>query len=116
MADGHSCPQTRLTRPTDIRRAMSFQRVSIFLFAAILSVTASMAQVAGRLSGVVVDPSGAAIPGASVDVLASGGKEALLKGRTDEAGVFTFVTVRPGSYDVAVEAGGFARTVVRDVR
>jgi len=94
---------------------MSFQRVSVYCFAAILSMGASFAQVAGRLSGVVVDPSGAAIPGASVNVLASGGKEALLKGRSDEAGVFTFVTVRPGAYDVAVEASGFARLVVRDV-
>jgi hypothetical protein len=67
------------------------------------------------LSGVVVDPSGAAIPGASVNVYVSGGKEALLTGVSNDSGAFSFVTVRPGIYDVAVEAKGFAKVVARDV-
>lgn len=71
------------------------------------------AQVAGRLSGSVVDQSGAPVPGATVNVFVPGGKEPLLSGNTNQAGLFLFSTVRPGTYDVAIEARGFGKTVVR---
>src|SRR5215813_4516320 len=74
------------------------------------------AQVAGRLSGVVVDPTGASIPDATVNVYVAGGKEPVLTGRTNESGVFAFVTVRPDLYDVSVEAKGFTKTVVHEVK
>ena len=77
---------------------------------------AANAQVAGRLSGSVVDPSGAAISGATVKVLLRGGTEALLSAKTNEAGLFAFVAVRPAVYDVEVEASGFSKTVLREVK
>jgi hypothetical protein len=74
------------------------------------------AQVTGRLSGSVVDASGASIPGASVNVFVAGGKEPVLSGSTNEAGLFVFTAVRPETYDVAVEAAGFNRSLVRQVK
>ena len=78
--------------------------------------SAASAQVAGRLSGSVVDQSGAAIPGASVNVYIPGGKDPVLTGKSNDVGLFLFVSVRPAKYDLAVEAAGFARTMLRDVR
>jgi hypothetical protein len=99
---------------------VSFRRLTITFLAALLAIfaaaTAVQAQVAGRLSGTVYDQTGAAIPGATVNVFVSGGKEPVLTGQTNENGVFNFVTVRPETYDVAVEAKGFTRTMIRGVK
>jgi hypothetical protein len=95
-----------------------FRRLSLLLAALVclLAVNPLAAQVAGRLSGTVVDQSGAAVPGASVSVYVAGGKEPVLSGQTNEAGVFSFVTVRPDTYDVAIESKGFTRTLIRGVK
>src|SRR5436305_1172101 len=95
---------------------MHFRRLFTFLVTAFLAATFLHAQVAGRLSGIVVDQTGAAVPGAVVNVFLTGGKEPLLKGQTNESGQFSFVTVRPDTYDVSVESQGFTRVVVREVR
>jgi len=55
------------------------------------------------VSGTVVDPSGALIPGAEVHLHSS---EADQAGTTDHLGHFT-LNVLPGSYDVQIEATGF---------
>jgi hypothetical protein len=68
------------------------------------------------LSGSVVDQSGAAIPKAVVNVYIPGGKEPVLTSRTNDAGLFLFIAVRPDKYDVAVEAQGFVRMMVRQVK
>src|SRR5581483_2251969 len=85
-------------------------------FLLLLSGTSIFAQVAGSLTGRVVDPSGAAVPGASVDVLLPGGKTPLLSGKTNEAGLFAFIAVNPDKYEVAVEAKGFSKTVLGNVQ
>jgi hypothetical protein len=87
------------------------------LLVLVLSLGASLnAQVAGRLSGSVVDQTGGAIPGAKVTVFVPGGKEPVLSGTTNESGLFSFMAVRPASYDVFIEATGFAKAVVRNVK
>ena len=74
------------------------------------------AQVAGRLSGTVVDPSGAPIPNASVQLLLSGGSTALVSSTTNSEGIFLFPSLRPESYDVIFEATGFRKNAVRAVK
>src|SRR6478735_5347963 len=94
---------------------MCFPRTTVSICIAALAVSSAWAQVAGRLSGTVVDPSGAAIPGASVNVYVTGGKDPLLRAASNEGGAFSFVTVRPGVYDVAVEAKGFGKLLLHQV-
>src|ERR1700682_4388929 len=68
---------------------------------------AAFAQVAGRLSGTVVDPSGASIAGAEVNVFLPGGKTPVLSTRTSSDGIFDFNAVRPDTYRLEVKAPGF---------
>lgn len=65
------------------------------------------AQVNGRLTGSVIDPSGAAVPKATVSLLLHGGKRALLSTTTSSVGLFSIESVRPELYDVTVDAPGF---------
>jgi len=94
---------------------VSFRRLHIIFFAALAAATLQ-AQVAGRLSGTVFDQTGATVPAATVNVYVSGGKEPVLTGQTNENGVFSFVTVRPDTYDLSVEAKGFTRTTIHGVK
>jgi hypothetical protein len=95
---------------------MTCFRTAKLLVVLVLAVTALNAQVAGRLSGSVVDPTGAVIPGATVNVYVAGGKEPVLQGHTNEAGLFLFIAVRPETYDVGVEARGFGKSMIRGVK
>ena len=80
------------------------------------AVSGLNAQVAGRLSGSVVDQTGASIPGATVNIFVPGGKEPVLSGTTNEAGLFSFSAVRPETYDIGVESTGFTKAMVRQVK
>lgn len=73
-------------------------------------------QVAGRLSGNVVDASGATIPGAQVRVLMPGGTDAILEGTTNSAGLFSFIAVQAGTYEVDILASGFTKTRLQNVK
>ncbi len=56
--------------------------------------------------GTVVDPSGAALPGATVIIVGTetGSRRSV---KTDDAGRFNFPQLKPGSYSVSAEAEGF---------
>ncbi|MEO8592095.1 MAG: TonB-dependent receptor [Candidatus Solibacter sp.] len=95
---------------------MRHARLLLISLAAVYAVSTLNAQVAGRLSGSVVDPSGASVPGAKVSVFLQGGKEPVLTGTTNADGLFSFTAVRPDTYDVAVEQKGFNKAVVRQVK
>ena len=64
----------------------------------------------------MVDQTGAAIPGATVNVYIPGGKEPVLSATTNEAGLFSFVAIRPDTYDVSVESKGFTKAMLRQVK
>ena len=68
--------------------------------------------VAGNINGVVVDSTGAVVPGASVTLTGSTGNKAL---QTDEQGQFTFPQLSPGSYSVKVERQGFRLADVKGI-
>jgi hypothetical protein len=79
-----------------------------------LAVTAS-AQVTARLTGSVVDPSGAPVPGAAVEVYLPGGAKPFVTMPTTADGLFAFIAVPAGTYDVTVTANGFRKAVSRGI-
>ena len=78
------------------------------------AIDASAQRTNGALKGVITDPQGAVIPGATVTVL---GQETKLENKTvsSSAGTFVFPSLLPGSYTLTVEASGFLKTVRKDV-
>src|SRR6516165_2531174 len=73
------------------------------------------AQVAATISGRVTDSSGAIVSGASANLRLSGSETPLYVATTTSSGAYTFVSVNPGSYDLAITASGFQAVVVKDV-
>jgi hypothetical protein len=74
---------------------------------------AGLAQnITGSILGTVTDPSEAAVAGAEVEVLNRDTNQAA-RLKTNEAGLFEAVYLRPGSYRVTVSATGF-KTSLRD--
>jgi hypothetical protein len=65
------------------------------------------AQVTGRVTGSVVDPTGAAVPKAAVNLLLHGGRRALLSTITNNEGFFVIEAVRPELYDLSIDVPGF---------
>jgi len=74
----------------------------------LLAGAAQAQHIAGSLRGSVNDPSGAPVAAASVS-LTNPGTNARLQVATDNSGVFEFLSLTPGTYDVTVEASGFKR-------
>ncbi|HLJ43751.1 MAG TPA: carboxypeptidase-like regulatory domain-containing protein, partial [Candidatus Binataceae bacterium] len=68
-------------------------------------VTAVWAHSAVTLRGAVSDPSGAAVPGAVVQLRGPGGEH---RATTDGAGDYAFAGLKPGKYQVRIVAKGFA--------
>jgi len=82
----------------------------------LLCLTPLGAQVTGRLTGRVVDTSGAGIPGVEVTLLLAGQSRPILTAVTTSDGLFSLSGVRPEIYDVMVEAKGFRKQKVRSVK
>jgi hypothetical protein len=93
-----------------------FRSVSVlvlcFLFFNILALSQGYF---GTVSGVITDPSGAAIPNAKV-TLTDQEKGFTFDGKSDEAGRYLFRAVPPGVYKVLAEAPGFAQQEETNVR
>src|SRR5262249_8492961 len=70
------------------------------------AAVAVFASIHGSISGVVLDPSGSAIVGATVSVteVQTGVKS---KAATDSKGFYNFAELPIGKYDVEIEANGF---------
>jgi hypothetical protein len=66
-----------------------------------------LAQVTGRVTGTVLDPTGASVPNARVGLYLPDGKSALLTTATNAEGIFDFIAVRPDLYRLQIEAPGF---------
>jgi hypothetical protein len=98
-------------------KRLSVTAVSIFLlilsgfFANTLSAQ-DQSSVRGQLGGVVVDPTGAIIQGASVTLSGPTGNSMKL---SNDSGEFMFPALIPGFYDVKVSKDGFKGTTVQKV-
>lgn len=83
---------------------MSRRLATLLLFAACLAATAQDPR--GAITGFVVDPQGAAIPGAAV-VVTNTQTNAAVKLVSDQSGYFEAGVLNPGPYNIRVEAAGF---------
>ena len=81
----------------------------------IASVFPIYAQSSGRVTGTVMDATGASVPGAQVDLMLAGGKKAILAVKTTSDGLYHFIGVRPAEYDLTVSAQGFVKSTIRGI-
>ncbi len=84
-----------------------------FLIATLCSAMwAQESAVSGNISGVVVDSTGAVVPGASLTLTGQAGNKSA---QTNEQGQFTFSQLAPGTYSVKVARQGFKASDVRGI-
>src|SRR6185369_1651271 len=84
-------------------------------FTCVLLTSSAVAQSSGRISGMVIDTTGAAVGSADVELTLAGGQKALLTTRTSAEGIFNLIGVRPAEYDLSVSAKGFLRATLRKI-
>ncbi len=82
------------------------------LFAVVAAALALGQGTTSRVIGVVSDPSGASIPGATVKLI-NEGTNATFETKTADNGAYFFDAVVSGSYTITVEAPGFRRFTSR---
>lgn len=90
-----------------------------FLLTAVifLSVSAGVAQTqsnAADLNGTITDPSDAVVPGATVTAK-NIGTGVSRTATSNDSGVFQFIALPPGNYEVTAEAATFKKTVISPV-
>ncbi len=87
----------------------------LFLFVLICPVGSygQAASTNGRLEGLVLDSSGAGVPGATV-VITNKSTEVSTTLKTDEDGHFVALYLPPGIYEVSIEKEGFQKQVLQD--
>jgi hypothetical protein len=87
-----------------------------FLLAAVFALTTANAQLAGKgaVSGTVLDPTGAAIPGATI-VATNNATSVSTTTTSTSAGDYNLSTLDPGIYTVVVTAPGFEKLIQKDV-
>jgi Carboxypeptidase regulatory-like domain/TonB dependent receptor len=74
------------------------------------------AQDTGWITGSVSDPTGAAVPKATVNLLLHGGTKPVAATMTTAQGLFTLQTLRPVYYDLTVDAPGFQQYKLENVK
>src|SRR5258706_8448303 len=87
-------------------------RIAMVLTTVVILSHLALAQTGtGSVNGTVTDSSGSAVPGATVNLTNVGTKIAD-QAKTNTAGYFVFINVRPGSYLLNVESQGFKKAQV----
>jgi hypothetical protein len=85
------------------------------LILALLAGCLAGQNVNGLIRGAVTDPSGSALPGASLS-LRNAATSTVLATTSNAVGIFVFPSVPPGVYDLTVEAAGFQRHVTTAIQ
>ena len=100
-----------VTRSGYKSRALSF----VLALVCLCWAAAAFAQSAtGTITGTVVDGTGAALPGATVNVTEAA-TGTVRTATTDAAGLFRFAALNPGRYSLAVELASFRTLNVADI-
>ena len=88
-------------------KSLQLMLVFVFTLFAVTSVIFAQTET-GQIAGTVVDPSGAAVPGAAVSVksVATG---AVRETKTAVGGEYNFTNLLPGEYTVSATAAGFSQ-------
>src|SRR5208282_6724347 len=81
------------------------KRVVLGVFLVLALSASLMAQVPGSLKGSVLDPSGAAVPGATITL--TGPNNVVKVAQSDNNGAYSVVGLPPGQYTIRVIAAGF---------
>ena len=79
----------------------------VLLCGLLLVASEALAQFSGTVSGVVLDPSGAVVPGATMTLHNTATNEQRIA-TTTSAGIYQFVSLPPGSYELTTTMKGFA--------
>jgi len=89
-------------------------RLSSVFCIVLLGVLPAVAQTQAGISGVIRDPSGAVIPGVTVTITnpATNSTRTVI---SNEAGVYNFLSLQPGRYNIKVELPGFRTITQNDV-
>ena len=88
--------------------------ISLITLVCAFTATTALAQTS-RMSGSVIDASGAVVPNATVDVLMPGGAKPILSTTTTGDGLYSFTAVPPGTYDLTITATGFKKFAERNI-
>jgi len=98
--------QSRMVLSQDGRANRPFRLPFVVFTWLALSLSALAQSTAGRILGILTDPSGAAVAGAAV-VVTDTERGTSRTVRTDESGSFAVPDLQPGTYKLHVEAKGF---------
>src|SRR4051812_19720589 len=87
--------------------AILVSALSLSIFALPLARTSAATVAGGSIAGVVTDPRGAVVVGATVTVFAEAGSQPVASAKTDAQGRYKIENLPPGTYNIVVEATGF---------
>jgi hypothetical protein len=99
------------------QKRSTLRMLSYVLLAVLLAIPFSLhaQQYSGTITGTVTDPTGAAVPGASITVINSG-TNATVTVKADAQGNFTAAQLPVGTYEVRVSQGNFKEYVETGVQ
>ena len=99
-----------------VPRQMKWIACAVVLLALSIRPVSVFAQQTAAISGVLVDSSGAGVPGASMALTNQDTAVEVMKTNTDSGGAFSFLAVpAPGSYSISVQVAGFAAFQQKDI-
>jgi Carboxypeptidase regulatory-like domain len=96
------------------RRSTKFLGFFLLVCGLLLITLPGMAQFRASIQGVVTDPDGAVVPGATV-TLTDNATSHTVTATTSGAGVYTFNALPPSQFTLTVEATGFKKKTLNDV-
>jgi hypothetical protein len=97
-----------------IKRMLLAAAATVFVFAFMLA-SAGAQELRGKITGHVLDPNGAAVPGATVKVV-DVARNTTSTLTTNDQGIFDAPYLLPGSYQVMVEVSGFKKALQDNVQ
>src|ERR1700739_3857806 len=92
-----------------------FIRAIVFATCAVFLVSVAHAQYRASIQGVVTDPQGGIVSGATVTLTNHETKQTLTT-TTNDSGIYNFTGLGPSQYTLTIEKAGFKKKILDDVR